>query len=195
MWNIHKIQYTIHTEGQLNGTPAVVITFAGCNLACSFCTESHQHDGTGMSLFEIINEVKRYPNAQLVVLTGGEPALQVNQDIINALKRTGKRIAIETNGTKPLPEGIDWVTLSPKNAFAGGDTDPVVVTDCDELKVVYLGQDLKQYDTINARHRFLQPCYCDEDDLRQYTLRSCISAVMANPKWRLSLQTSHLLNL
>ena len=148
-----------------------------------------------MSLYEIINEVKKYPHARMVVLTGGEPSLFINQSLIDALKRAGKYIAIETNGTHELPEGIDWITLSPKSSFAGGDTAPVVLTQCDELKVVYLGQDLKQYNHIKANHRFLQPCYCDNDDIRNYTMQSCLNAVLNSDCWRLSLQTQRVLNI
>ena len=104
-------------------------------------------------------------------------------------------MAIETNGTHALPEGIDWITLSPKSSLAGGDSAPVVLTECNELKVVYLGQDLKQYAKIKAEHRFLQPCYCDDDDIRQYTMRSCLNAVLNSSDWRLSLQTQRVLNI
>ena len=131
----------------------------------------------------------------MVVLTGGEPSLFVNQAMVDALKRTGKMVAIETNGTHKLPDGIDWITLSPKSSFAGGDSAPLVLTECNELKVVYLGQDLKQYANIKAEHRYLQPCYCDDDDIRQYTMHSCLNAVLNSTNWRLSLQTQRVLNI
>lgn len=194
MWKINEIFYSIQGEGFHTGNPAVFIRFSGCNLNCSFCDTNHQ-EGKTMSLYEVINEVKRYPNAKMVVLTGGEPSLFVNQALIDALKRNGKYVAIETNGTHALPEGIDWITLSPKSSLAGGDSAPVVLTECNELKVVYLGQDLKQYAKIKAEHRFLQPCYCDDDDIRQYTMRSCLNAVLNSSDWRLSLQTQRVLNI
>ncbi len=113
-----------------------------------------------MSSQEIVDEVNKYPNAPLLVLTGGEPSLFINEAFVEELKqKTGKQVAIETNGTRPIPTNLDWVTLSPKSAFHGGDMEPCALKRCDELKVVYLGQDLAQYDDIEARYRFLQPCY------------------------------------
>lgn len=194
MWKINEIFYSIQGEGYHTGTPAVFIRFSGCNLKCSFCDTKHQ-DGKNMSLYEIINEIKKYPNARMVILTGGEPSLFINQAIIDAIKRAGMYIAIETNGTHKLPDGIDWITLSPKSSFTGGDSAPLVIDKCNELKVVYLGQDLKQYSHIQADYRFLQPCYCDNEDIRQYTMRSCLNAVLNSQDWRLSLQTQRILNI
>ena len=192
MWKIHKISYSLIGEGYFSGSPAVIISFAGCNLHCSFCDSLHD-DGTNMSLYQIVNEIKKYPKVDLVLLTGGEPAIFIDQDLIDAIKRTGKKIIIETNGTKKLPSGIDWVTLSPKHSFAGGDAAPVVLTECNELRVVYLGQDISQYAAIKADHRYLQPCYCEEKEMRNYILQSCINAVMANPNWSLSLQIQRII--
>ena len=118
-----------------------------------------------MSLQEIVDEVNKYPIAPLVVLTGGEPSLFIDEAFVTELKQktTGKTVAIETNGTRPLPSNLDWVTFSPKSGFEGGDIEPCILTHCDELKVVYLGQDLAQYDGIEAKHRFLQPCFCEDE--------------------------------
>lgn len=193
MYPIHKIFYAIKGEGFFTGTPTVFISFAGCNLHCSFCDQRYE-DVTNMSLYQIVNEVKRYPNARLIVLTGGEPAISIDQNFITAVKHVGKTVSIETNGTKALPKGIDWVTLSPKHSFAGGDNAPLVLTECDELKVVYLGQDISQYNDIKAQYRYLQPCYCEDADMRRYILNSCISAVKSMPGWSLSLQTQRLTN-
>ena len=148
-----------------------------------------------MSAPQIVDEVMHYPSAPLIVITGGEPLLHVDNALVKALKMTGKAIAIETNGTLPLPPGIDWVTLSPKEAFTGGDSLPCVLTSCDELKVVYTGQDLSQYDHIKASHRFLQPCFVDDPVERQANLESCVQAVLQHPQWRLSLQTHRLLGI
>ena len=144
----------------------------------------------------IVDEINRYPLAPLVVLTGGEPSLFIDEAFVDELKfKTGKRIAIETNGTRPLPKNLDWVTLSPKTGFDGGEVEPCVITSCDELKVVYLGQDLKQYDSIKATHRFLQPCFSEDEGLRQAHMKACVEAVLRNPGWRLSLQTHRILNI
>ena len=149
-----------------------------------------------MSLDEIIAEINKYPIAPMVVLTGGEPSLFIDEAFVAAVKaQTGKFIAIETNGTRPLPTNLDWVTFSPKKGFDGGDVESVVLKDCDELKVVYLGQDLRQYAGINANHRFLQPCFSDDAEQRQSNMQACVEAVMRHPGWRLSLQTHRLLGI
>ena len=195
MYKINEIFYSLQGEGYHSGTPAVFVRFSGCNLHCSFCDTQHQN-GTMMSLQEIVDEVNKYPVAPLLVLTGGEPSLFIDEDFVAELKqKTGKKIAIETNGTRPLPTNLDWVTFSPKSAFEGGDLEPYVLKTCDELKVVYLGQDLAQYDGIAAQHCFLQPCFCEDETQRQNHMKACIDAVKKNPGWRLSLQIHRVLGL
>ncbi len=149
-----------------------------------------------MSLQEIVDEVNKYPVAPLVVLTGGEPSLFIDEAFVAELKqKTGKTIAIETNGTRPLPSSLDWVTFSPKSAFKGGDLETCVLKRCDELKVVYLGQDLAQYDGIEAKHRFLQPCFCEDEKQRQSNMKACVEAVKSHLAWRLSLQIHRVLGI
>ena len=195
MFRINEIFYSLQGEGFHTGTPAVFVRFSGCNLRCAFCDTQHQ-EGSLMSIQEIINNINSYPLASLVVLTGGEPSLFIDEAFVEELKRqTGKRVAIETNGTRPLPDNLDWVTLSPKTGFDGGEVEPCVLKKCDELKVVYLGQDLSQYDGITAGYRFLQPCYSDDESKRQANMKACVEAVMNHPGWRLSLQTHRILNI
>ena len=192
MRRINEIFYSLQGEGANTGVPAVFVRFSGCNLRCSFCDTQHQ-DGTMMSDEEIIAEVMRYPQARIVVLTGGEPSLFIDEAFISKLKTaTGKTITIETNGTNALPEGIDWVTLSPKTGFDGGDLQPLLLTECDELKVVYVGQRLEEYFGIKAREYYLQPCYCNDEELRKAIVRATIEAVMRDSRWRLSLQTHRI---
>lgn len=194
MYPINEIFCSLQGEGEKTGTVSVFIRMSGCNLRCAFCDTDHQSH-TMMSAPEIVEQVMRYPGAPLIVLTGGEPALHVDTALIQALKLTGKTIAIETNGTLPLPDGIDWVTLSPKTAFQGGEALPCIITSCDELKVVYTGQNLNQYDHIKAQQRFLQPCYVDDPKQRLLGLQATIKAVLDNQNWRLSLQTHKLLGI
>ena len=149
-----------------------------------------------MSLHEIVAVVNQYPEVPLVVLTGGEPSLFIDEAFVAELKvRTCKFIAVETNGTRQLPSNLDWVTLSPKAAFKWGDAEPCILKHCDELKVVYLEQDLSQYDEIEAAHRFLQPCYSEDPMQRETNMKACVEAVMHNPGWRLSLQIHRILNI
>lgn len=195
MKRINEIFHSLQGEGYNTGTAAVFVRFSGCNLQCNFCDTQH-NEGTVMTEREIVNEIMQYPLAPLVVLTGGEPSLFIDHDFVAMLKHlTGKRIAIETNGTNMLPDNLDWVTLSPKGAYPGGEAFPLVIDICDELKVVYTGQPLDQYFDIQARHYFLQPCYCDDDSTRQHNIELTIQAVMRDPRWRLSLQTHRLLGI
>ena len=195
MYKINEIFYSLQGEGYHSGTPAVFVRFSGCNLRCAFCDTQHQ-EGKLMSLQEIVDEVNKYPIAPLVVLTGGEPSLFINEAFVAELKQmTEKRIAIETNGTRPLPSNLDWVTLSPKTGFDGGGVEPCVLTRCDELKVIYLGQDLAQYDGIEAKHRFLQSCFVENEEQRKANMRACVEAVKAHPNWRLSMQIHRILNI
>ena len=194
-YKINEIFYSLQGEGFHSGTPAVFVRFSGCNLHCDFCDTQHQQ-GMKTTLQDIVNEVNKYPNAPLLVLTGGEPSLFIDETFVAELKSsTGKKIAIETNGTRALPKNIDWVTFSPKSAFVGGAAEPCVLTQCDELEVVYLGQDLSQYDTIEAKHRFLQPCFNPDEVQCQRNMQACVDAVKSHPQWRLSLQIHRILNI
>lgn len=195
MKRINEIFYSLQGEGYNTGTAAVFIRFSGCNLQCPFCDTDHRN-GTVMSEREIVGAVMQYPRAPMVVLTGGEPSLFIDYDFVELLKRcTGKLVAIETNGTNPLPDNIDWVTLSPKDAYDGCDAFPVIVDHCDELKVVYTGQPLDGYFNIKARHYFLQPCYCHDEEQCRRNVESAVAAVLSDPRWRLSLQTHRLIGI
>ncbi len=195
MYRINEIFYSLQGEGFHSGTPAVFVRFSGCNLRCHFCDTEHE-SGTPMTLEQIAHEANRYLVADMIVLTGGEPSLFIDEPFVADLKRlTNKRIAIETNGTRPLPANVDWVTLSPKSGFAGGEVEPCVLSRCDELKVVYHGQDLSQYKHIETLNRFLQPCYSADADERQRNLQACTEAVMTHKGWRLSLQTHRFLGI
>ena len=195
MWKVNEIFHSLQGEGYNTGTASVFIRLSGCNLHCDFCDTMHE-SGTMMSLPEIVEQVMQFPEAPLIVLTGGEPSLWIDEEFVHGLKSlTGKTIAIETNGTHPLPQGIDWVTLSPKTGIGNSGDAPLVLTHCDELKVVYLGQDLSQYDSIQADHRYLQPCWTEDLEKRMNNLQATVQAVMDHPQWRLSLQTHRILGI
>lgn len=211
LYKINEIFYSLQGEGHKAGTPMVFVRFSGCNLACPFCDTRHQ-EGSPMSLEDIAAEVNRFPLAQWIVLTGGEPSLFIDRDFISSLKSlTDKKIAIETNGTRPLPDNIDWVTLSPKFTICQplSDTDAadreanheaeVRLARADEIKVVDLGQDLEPYFNLDCRtadtFMYLQPCYDPDDATREASLRRTISRVLADPRWALSLQQHRLLSI
>ncbi len=195
MYKINEIFYSLQGEGYHSGTPAVFVRFSGCNLRCAFCDTQHL-EGEWKSLEEIVNMVNMFPVAPLAVLTGGEPSLFIDKAFVAELKqKTGKKIAVETNGTRFLPDNLDWVTLSPKIVFEGGNFEPCVLGNCDELKVVYLGQDLAHYAEIQTENRFLQPCFSADETERKANVKACVEAVMKNPGWRLSLQIHRMLNI
>lgn len=180
MRKINEIFYSLQGEGFHSGTPAIFIRFSGCNLQCDFCDTKHE-TGILMSDEEILDVISSYP-ARVVILTGGEPSLWIDDSFIRQLHQAGKFICIETNGTHPLPEAIDWVTCSPKmNA-------PVKLTRIDEVKVVYTGQDLSDYKKLKATHYYLQPCSCRNTD-------EVISYILDHTEWRLSIQTHKLLGI
>lgn len=193
---INEIFYSLQGEGANAGRPAIFVRFSGCNLKCPFCDTDHS-SAKVLSAEEIVREVAGY-RAPLVVLTGGEPSLFVDEELLKALHAIGKYIAIETNGTNPLPEGIDWVTLSPKIKIAEGG-DKLLLQRADEIKVVNIGQDLGQYFDLSQcdedTRMFLQPCFVEDPSERDLILRDTIAKVKADPRWTLSAQLHRLINI
>ena len=125
MKRVNDIFYSLQGEGRNTGRAAIFIRFAGCNLKCPFCdTDFAQYEE--MSDEDILNRIKSYPS-HFVVLTGGEPSLQVDRQLVDLLHKHGYELAMETNGTHPIVDGIDWITCSPK-----GNT---VIKRCNELKL------------------------------------------------------------
>lgn len=179
MRKINEIFYSLQGEGFYTGTPALFIRFSGCNLKCPFCDTRHE-EGTWMEDEEIVEQARRCP-ATRVVLTGGEPSLWIDSSLVDRLHEAGKYVCIETNGTRRLPSGIDWVTCSPKEGA------PVVLDRIDEVKVVYTGQLVETYRELVAQHYFLQPCSCSNTD-------EVVAYIKDHPWWRLSLQTHKLVN-
>lgn len=183
---INEIFYSLQGEGRHTGTPAVFVRFAGCNLKCSFCDTMHQK-GVEMTPQQIIDEINKYP-AKFVVLTGGEPTMQVNEKFVDKLHENGFYVTMETNGTLQCPNNIDWITCSPKYR-------KVVLKRIDEIKVVYEGQDMEQYNGMVAKEYYLQPCDYKDEAKNQDNINQTINFIKQNPKWKLSLQTQKILNV
>ena len=131
MRKINEIFYSLQGEGYHTGTPAVFIRFSGCNLKCDFCDTRHE-EGEMMTDEDIVNEIGKYP-AVMVILTGGEPSLWIDDAFIDLLHRAGKYVCIETNGTKPLPVAIDWATGEEEDflKIVGMNQVPIVWRDVD----------------------------------------------------------------
>jgi 7-carboxy-7-deazaguanine synthase (Cx14CxxC type) len=205
---VKEIFLTLQGEGAQAGRRAVFCRFAGCNLwtgreqdrakaVCRFCdTDFVGTDGTlggkyadaGALAAVIAESWGAGGEDRYVVLTGGEPMLQVDAALIDALHAAGFTIAIETNGTFAVPRSIDWICVSPK---AGSE---LVQTSGDELKLVWPqpGSDVARLATLDFTHRLVQPL--DNPDAANNVQR-CIDLVMADPRWRLSLQTHKSLGL
>lgn len=180
MRKINEIFYSLQGEGFFTGIPAIFIRFSGCNLKCKFCDTKHE-EGVMMTDDEILQAIAKYPSDK-VILTGGEPALHIDEAFIDQLHKAGKYVCIETNGTRAIPEAIDWVTCSPKQSA------PVVLMHIDEVKVVYTGQDLAPYKALKAICYYLQPC-------SGKNIKEVVEYILDHPEWRLSLQTQKLIHI
>ena len=180
MYSVNEIFYSLQGEGYYTGTPAVFLRFSGCNRSCPFCdTNFDAH--TLMSADDIVAAVSGFP-ARHIVITGGEPLLQLDAELVRALKGAGFYIQVETNGSLPAPTGVDWVTCSPKDA-------PWSIDRIDELKVVYQGQDVEQLAAmLPAPRHYLQPC-------SGLNTAETVAYILAHPRWRLSLQTHKLIDI
>ena len=195
MKRINDIFYSLQGEGYNTGRAAVFIRFAGCNLRCSFCdTEFDTY--REMTDEEIITAIKDYP-AHFVVLTGGEPTLQVDEAFVDLLHQHGFEVAMESNGTRPAPQNLDWLTVSPKlcrgeRREERGERLP------DELKVIF-DEDttpesfLPPLSSLLSPLLYLQPCDTGDAERNAAIINKCIDYIKEHPQWRLSLQTHKLI--
>jgi 7-carboxy-7-deazaguanine synthase len=207
---VKEIFYTLQGEGAQSGRAAVFCRFAGCNLwsgrendrasaVCQFCdTDFVGVNGLGGGRFETAGDlaeaiVAQWPpehpaGTRFVVCTGGEPLLQVDRELIDALHVHEFEIAVETNGTVAAPVGLDWICVSPK---AGA---PLVQTTGDELKLVFPQTNAlpEKFEGLEFRNFFLQPMDGPE---REHNTQLALRYCMAHPMWRLSLQTHKLLGI
>ena len=190
---VNEIFYSLQGEGYYSGTPAVFVRLSGCNLSCPFCDTQHE-SGREMREEEIVAEVTKYPSRHVVV-TGGEPSLQLTASLVDKLHAAGKYVAVETNGTHPLPPNVDWVTLSPKDAFVDGAE--VVLSRADEIKVVFDGIHYPLPTTCYplSTFTFLQPCDTGDAVRNAEIVQATIEYIKSHPEWRLSLQTHKIIGI
>lgn len=182
MKQVNDIFYSLQGEGHNTGRAAVFVRFAMCNLRCSFC-DTNFTTYRSMSDEEIVQSILPYPT-KFVVLTGGEPTLQVDNGLLALLHEHGYEVAMETNGTRKPPFGVDWVTCSPK--------ENVAIDHCDELKVIFDGTTPPSDYGITATYYYLQPCDIGDEQENQRITTECIEYIKRHPKWQLSLQTHKL---
>lgn len=209
-YSVREIYYTLQGEGAQTGRPSVFLRFAGCNLwsgreqhragaVCRFCdTEFVGTDGPGGGKFETAQAVagavsEKWPAGQqgrYVVCTGGEPLLQMDAPLIDALHAAGFEIAVETNGTIEAPAGIDWLCVSPKaNA-------PLRQRRGSELKLVYPQIEPEaqpeRFTGLDFDHFFLQPC---DDANKVANTAAAVDYCLSHPRWKLSLQSHKLIGI
>ncbi len=185
-----EIFHSIQGEGYYAGVPSIFIRFGGCNLACSWC-DTEFDEWTDLTLRQIIREIQPW-QCDRIVLTGGEPGLQDIATLGEVLRPMGYELAIETNGTIELPaDKLDWICVSPKDQMYPNIKLRQLTGD--ELKVVWVGQDLGMYDDFKKgfKHQFVQPCYDESKDVawNGRNFRQTFELVKRNPDWCLSLQT------
>jgi len=210
-YSVKEIYYTLQGEGAHTGRPAVFLRFAGCNLwsgreehraeaVCRFCdTEFVGTDGVGGGKFETAAELadavrRAWPDvadsAPYVVCTGGEPLLQVDDNLLSALHAAEFEIGVESNGTLAAPDGIDWLCVSPKGSA------PVVQMSGQELKLVYPQTEPEaqpeNFVGMDFENFYLQPL--DNTDIEQNTRRA-MEYCLAHPLWKLSIQTHKVLGI
>lgn len=191
MKKINEIFYSVQGEGLHAGRPAHFIRFSGCNLHCPFCDTKHE-EGVMMSDEEILEKINFGSN--MVVLTGGEPSLFIDEQLIRKLNNLGKYVCIETNGTHELPKGKFFVTLSPKFEFVS--KAELKVKRASELKVVWNGKNnMYKYSDIVAKHRFIQPCDTQDKEKNAQIMQEVVEYVKEHPEWRVSVQTQKILNV
>jgi 7-carboxy-7-deazaguanine synthase len=206
---VKEIFYTLQGEGANAGRPAVFCRFAGCNLwtgreehrsvaVCRFCdTDFVGTDGPGGGIFRTAEALadaiadrwpRDRPGRPLTVCTGGEPLLQLDAALVDAVHRRGFEVAVETNGTIAAPDGIDWICVSPK----GGAE--LVQRHGHELKLVHPqpGAPPERYADLDFTHFFLQPM---DGPHRERNTAAAVEFCLANPRWRLSLQTHKYLGI
>ena len=214
-FSVKEMFYTLQGEGCHCGRPAVFCRFTGCNLwsgreqdrqraICQFCDTDFigidgQNGGRFKTAAALAERIDDFWPAQMghkfVVFTGGEPGLQLTSALIDEMHHRHFDCAVESNGTVSLPDNLDWVCISPK-----GRAD-VIITQCDELKLVYPQTDAppERFAHIQAKHRFLSP----KNDWREHSLvpghnpatKQCIDYCLANPQWKLTLQSHKVLNI
>ena len=205
MYKVNEIFFTLQGEGAHSGIPAVFVRFSGCNLRCPWC-DTDFTNYTPMTAEQIVKEVRELydiPNERhkMCVLTGGEPSLQVDKPLIDALHDAGFYICIETNGTRPLPQGIDWITCSPKEGTK------IALKQVNEVKVVFTGTYDPQVwrEQLKAEHWLLQPLrYTGEwlmenvdawENDRNDNLDDTVRYILSHPFWRLSIQLHKIVGL
>ena len=189
--NVNEIFYSLQGEGGRTGQASIFIRLAKCNLACSFCDTDFER-GVKMTLDEVLREIRQY-GCKWIIWTGGEPTLQLTDAIVAFFKEAGYLQAIETNGTRKVPSGIDYITCSPKQNF---EKIRALIPEVDELRFpIQKGDPLPDISILPRAKRYLLSPIFDNNRMIPENVAYCISLVKDNPVWALSLQTHKLIGI
>jgi organic radical activating enzyme len=218
-YRINNIFYSLQGEGRNTGRAAAFVRFAGCNLRCPFCdTEFDSY--REMTADEILQEIAQLSSfhsplsslhsplpSRFIVLTGGEPTLQVDEHFVDLLHQEGYEVAMESNGTRPAPRNLDWLTVSPKVVDGGRSMVDGEGKAPDEIKIVFeentaemLSSPASPLSSLlsplpSPPLLYLQPCDTGDSARNAFILQQCISYIKQHPQWRLSLQTHKLIGI
>lgn len=188
---VNEIFYSLQGEGERSGSPSIFIRLTQCNLACKFC-DTDFYSGEEMTVDQILDTIRGF-QSRWIIWTGGEPTLQLTDEILQQFRENGYKQAIETNGTRKVSSLIDYVTCSPKQNFqAVKDLMPEV----DEIRIP-----IKEGDSLpdlaifpKAKNYFVSPIF-DMNDINQANVDYCVELAKQNPEWRLSLQIHKLIHI
>lgn len=189
--NVNEIFYSLQGEGGRSGEASIFIRLTKCNLACSFCDTDFAH-GEDMTITQILEVIKQYP-CKWIIWTGGEPTIQLKDEILIEFQRAGYKQAIETNGTRPVPSLINYITCSPKQNY---DKIRTLIPIVNEIRIP-----IKKGDAVpdvsvfpKANNYFLSPIF-DGNAINKENVDYCVEMIKQNPQWKLSLQIHKLINI
>ncbi|MGI6047742.1 MAG: 7-carboxy-7-deazaguanine synthase QueE [Petrimonas sp.] len=188
---VNEIFYSLQGEGGRTGEASIFIRLSKCNLACSFCDTDFEF-GNRMTLDEILAEISQYP-CQWIIWTGGEPTLQLKDETVAFFTEKGYKQAIETNGTRRVPAGIDYITCSPKQQFEKIRT---LIPEVDELRFpIAKGDVLPDISILPKTNRYLLSPIFDNLKVIRENVDYCVDLIKQNPQWTLSLQMHKLIGI
>lgn len=189
--NVNEIFYSLQGEGGRAGHASIFIRLAKCNLTCDFCDTDYER-GVKISVDDIIKQIDKY-GCKWIIWTGGEPTLQLTDAIVAHFKKNGYLQAIETNGTRKIPNGIDYITCSPKQHF---EKVKNLIPKTDELRFpIKKGDPLPDISILPKSQRYLLSPIFDNQEIIQENVDYCIQLIKENPSWALSIQIHKLIGI
>lgn len=188
---VNEIFYSLQGEGKRVGEPSIFIRLSKCNLRCSFC-DTEFDTGNLMDVEQILEQIEQFA-CRWIIWTGGEPTMQLSDDVVDFFKQKGYLQAIETNGTRAVPDGIDYITCSPKRDF---ETIRTRIPRVDELRFpIQKGDPLPDISQLPEANAYLLSPIFEGNRIVKENVDYCIELVKQNPPWTLSVQMHKLINI